>query len=279
MLFPMAGDRATMSKHLYAAAVCTLVLLGAALAGCVAAEQSAGPAEDRDILYQASTIDALLLGAYDGCISIGELRAHGDFGIGCLHKLDGELVAVDGGFYQIRHDGTVHPVADVETAPFAAVTFFDSDETIMLDGPMNLTVLQERVLEHLPSENYFYAIRIDGTFPSVEARSVPAQERPYPRLVDVVADQSVFSFQNETGSLVGFWTPAFAEGINVPGYHFHFITDDRTGGGHVLDLYLEEAEVQIDMTPDFSMSLPTGGDFPGLDLSGGLQEDLATVER
>ncbi|VFS37849.1 alpha-acetolactate decarboxylase [Enterobacter cancerogenus] len=29
------------------------------------------------------------------------------------------------------------------------------------------------------------------------------------------------------------------QGINVAGYHEHFITDDRQGGGHLLDYQLE----------------------------------------
>ena len=35
--------------------------------------------------------------------------------------------------------------------------------------------------------------------------------------------------------MLGFRFPAYAEGIEVAGYHLHFISDDRARGGHVLD--------------------------------------------
>jgi acetolactate decarboxylase len=109
-------------------------------------------------------------------------------------------------------------------------------------------------------------------------RSVPSQEKPYPRLVDVTANQTVFTFENVTGTAVGFWTPKLAEGVNVPGYHLHFIASDRTAGGHVLDMTLAEGTVQIDTTANFTMALPSGGDFWTVDLSGDLSEDLEKVE-
>jgi acetolactate decarboxylase len=173
----------------------------------------------------------------------------------------------------------VYPVTDGMTTPFSAVTFFDADETLVFDEPMNLSVFEGRLEEDLPSQNLFYAIRIDGTFSYVKARSVPKQEEPYPRLSDAVAEQSIFEFHNTTGSLVGFWTPALAKGINVPGYHLHYITEGRTGGGHVLELEFERAEVMLDITPGFHMLLPTKGDFLAVDLGGDLGSDLEMVEK
>ncbi|PKL62551.1 MAG: acetolactate decarboxylase [Methanomicrobiales archaeon HGW-Methanomicrobiales-2] len=234
---------------------------------------------DRDALFQASTIDALLQGTYDGSITFDELSTHGDLGIGCGDRLDGELIGADGEWYLIRTDGRAYPVAGNATTPFAAATFFDADLTIAINEPMNLTTLGRHLEAELPSKNLFYAVRMDGTFPRVVTRSVPIQEKPYPRLADVTANQTVFTFENVTGTAVGFWTPALAEGINVPGYHLHFITSDRSAGGHLLDMTVPEGcSVQIDMTPNFSMVLPAG-DFLAVDLSGDLSEELERVEK
>lgn len=273
----MAGD--TFFRYAAVAVACLIagVLIGLAVAPLPAVPAPAEDA-DRDTLFQASTIDALLQGTYDGSMTFDELARHGDFGIGCGDRLDGELIGIDGEWYLIRVDGRAYPVSGNATTPFAAATFFDQDVSVVIDEPMNLTALQNRVESEFPSENLFYAIRVDGTFSHMVTRSVPAQEKPYPRLVDVTANQTVFTFENVTGTAVGFWTPALAEGINVPGYHLHFITDDRTAGGHVLDMILAEGTVQIDTTANFTMALPSGGDFWTVDLSGDLSEDLERVE-
>ena len=77
-----------------------------------------------DILTQVSTIDAILGGLYDGVVTYGELKQYGDFGIGTFEGLDGEMVALDGNFYQIKSDGVAYPVDDDMTTPFACAIFF-----------------------------------------------------------------------------------------------------------------------------------------------------------
>ncbi|MDK2990122.1 MAG: acetolactate decarboxylase [Methanoculleus sp.] len=256
------------------------LIIGACI-GLAAAPLPAAPGgdTDRETLFQVSTIDALLQGVYDGSMTFDELAKHGDLGIGCGDRLDGELVGVDGEWYLVRTDGRAYPVAGNATTPFAAATFFDPDMTIAIEEPMNLTALEGYLETELPSKNLFYAIRMDGTFSRVVARSVPVQEKPYPRLADVVANQTVFTFENVTGTAVGFWTPALAEGVNVPGYHLHFITGDRAAGGHLLDMTLTEGTVQLGTTTNFTMRLPVGGDFWMVDLSGDLSDDLERVEK
>ena len=62
------------------------------------------------VLFQASTIAALLEGAYDGDLSFAELAEHGDLGLGTLNGLDGEMIALDGRFYRADVDGSVTEV-------------------------------------------------------------------------------------------------------------------------------------------------------------------------
>jgi acetolactate decarboxylase len=234
---------------------------------------------DSDVLYQVSTIDALLQGVYDGVLPISELVTHGNFGIGTFDGLEGEMLALDGNYYQIKTDGVAYPVSGETTTPFATVTYFEADENFMLDEPANLTELQDALDLNLPSENLFYAVRIDGNFSSVKARSVPRQEKPYPKLADAVSTQSVFEFKNVSGTLVGFKTPEYVKGVNVPGYHLHFITADRNAGGHVLDLKIENGNASVDITRAFLMELPASGDFYNVELGQDLQEDLEKVEK
>jgi len=273
-----------MRKCRYAILSTTILIL-AALATLPAATASESENytdltdQDREVLFQVSTIDALLLSVYDGILPIGELKERGDFGIGTFDKLEGEMVVVDGECYQVRVDGVAYVVPDNGTTPFATVTFFDPDETVLVEKAENMTEFGEILEASFPSENIFYAIRIDGTFPYIKTRSVPAQEKPYPLLVDAVANQTVFEFENASGTVVGFWSPEFVKGINVVGYHLHFITDDRKAGGHILDLKADGAEVELDLTPNIFMALPTEGDFYNVDLTGDLSSDLEKVEK
>jgi len=232
-----------------------------------------------DTLFQVSTIDALMQGVFDGFYSFNDLMAQGDFGIGTFDALDGEMIALDGEYYQVKSDGEVYPVPGHMMSPFAAVTHFEVDQTAALENASNFTELTRQIDLHLPSPNAFYALRIDGTFPYVQTRSVPAQEKPYPRLADAVKNQSVFNFTNVTGSVVGIWAPDFAKGVNVPGYHLHFITEDRKAGGHILEIQLANATAQVDVTAGFAMQLPSSGDFYEVNLSGDLQDELERIEK
>jgi len=232
-----------------------------------------------DILYQVSTIDALLQGVYDGALSIGELETHGDFGIGTLDGLNGEMLALDGNYYQVKSDGIAYPVSENMTTPFATVTYFEADENLRPEKPMNLTELEQYLDLNLPSENFFYAVRIDGNFSYLKARSVPKQEPPYRKLADVVSNQSVFEFENVSGTLMGFRTPDYVSSINVPGYHLHFITENRSAGGHVLEFKLENGTAALDTTPAFFMELPTSENFSKAELVENLKAEMETVEK
>jgi acetolactate decarboxylase len=234
--------------------------------------------DDRDVLFQVSTIDALMQSVYDGVMNFTELKKHGDFGIGCFEGIDGEMIALDGEYYQVKADGIAYPVSDNMTTPFSTVTYFEKDLTTKVSAK-NITELGSAIDSKIPSKNYFYAVRIDGTFPYVKTRSIPKQSKPYPLLKDLAANQSVFEFNDINGTIIGFYTPECAGGLNVPGYHLHFITADRKAGGHILDLALNGSDVQIDITSGFHMELPTSGDFAGVDLTQDLQEDLKQVEQ
>src|SRR6476659_2963447 len=74
------------------------------------------------VLFQASTIGALLDGAFEGDLRFAELAEHGDLGLGTLNALDGEMIALDGRFYRADVEGRVSEVDPDERTPFAVVT-------------------------------------------------------------------------------------------------------------------------------------------------------------
>lgn len=218
-------------------------------------------AADRDALYQVSTLDALLAGVYDRAITVGELRQHGDFGLGCFAAMDGEMVVLDGKVYQVRSDGTVHRATDRMGSPFAAVTFLDRDREVRLDQPLDFKGLMALLDAQLPSHNAFCAFRLEGDFEYVKTRSVPRQHKPYPKLAEIAAKQPTFEFQNVRGTLVGLFCPYYVTGANLAGFHCHFLNDARTGGGHLLDCRLKRATLWLDPTPRYLLSLPQSPEF------------------
>lgn len=235
--------------------------------------------ETKDSLYQVSTINALLQGFYDGELTFGELKKHGDLGIGTFASLDGEMLALDGEFFRVRADGKAYPVEVQEKTPFAVVTFFQDDLSKKINNINSYAELQQQIDQLLSNKNIFYAVRIDGIFSYVKTRSVPKQFKPYPPLAEVTKNQPTFEFQNIKGTLVGFWCPEYVNGINVPAYHLHFITSDRKYGGHLLECNLQEGKLRIDASTDFHMVLPASSDFAKVDLGKDSGKDLGKVEK
>jgi acetolactate decarboxylase len=235
-------------------------------------------ASENNTLFQTSTISALMQGVYDGTMTFKDLGTHGDFGIGTVQALDGEMIGLDGEFYQVKSNGIAHRVSDSMKTPFAEVAFFKPEETIALNGTSNLTELESRLDGSLVTKNLFYGIRIDGTFDYVKTRSVPIQSKPYPPLSEAVKAQKIFEFHSVKGTIVGFRCPDYVQGVNVPGYNLHFITQDRSAGGHLLDFNLENASVSIDSISELDLALPENEEFYQANLSENLQETLAKVE-
>ena len=206
-------------------------------------------------------------GVYDGSVTVGSLKQYGDFGLGTLESLDGEMIEQDSNFYQVKVDGTVNPVPDAIKVPFACLTFFDTDNQQLLQEGMDFQSTQSLIDDLLPTVNIFHAIKISGTFSYMKTRSVPAQTQPYPPLSEVTKHQRVFEFKEIEGTIIGFRCPPYTGSINLPGYHFHFLSKEKNAGGHVLDFRTRNATVFIDYTPNLLMLLPEHeGSFREVDL-------------
>ncbi len=231
------------------------------------------------VLFQASTIGALLDGAYDGDLTFAELSEHGDLGLGTVNALDGEMIAVDGRFYRASVDGRVSELAPEAKTPFAVVVWFAPEEAFEISGADSYEGLTAQIERQLPADATACAIRIEGEFERIEARSVPRQRPPYRPLTEVIDEQHVFDLVDVEGTMVGFRFPAYVQGIEVPGYHLHFISSDRRRGGHVLGCRAREGRVELDPSADLHLELPPAIDLEGADLGDGMAQALARVER
>lgn len=248
-----------------------ILLLLAILTGCATAP--------KNTLTQVSTIDALLAGAYDGQMTTGNLLRYGDLGIGTFDGLEGEMIVIDQQVYQARVDGSVLLMPTNALTPFAGIVSFKADSISYFDGAFDEKMFQQYADEFAPNSNLFVAVRFDGHFPLMKVRSVPKQEKPYPPLAEAVKHQKIFEYAGVNGTVLGFRCPSFVKGINVPGWHLHFISDDRTKGGHILGFTTTGGALQVDFCNRFYMVLPDQKQFGELDLSLDRSKELEKVEK
>ena len=238
-------------------------------------------------VHQASSIAALLQGAYDGDLTLGELVTQGDLGLGTVQALDGELVVLDGECFQVTADGSVLRPAPSMRTPFAVVCRFEPHVDEALDGRHTLASITARIDEVARDHAAdlgpapILAVRVDGRFAEVDLRSVPRQSPPYPPLSEVVDHQSEWQAvaPDDTGipgTLVGFRFPPEAQGVEVAGYHLHFLSDDRTIGGHVTGADLIGGRLRLDGTTDLHLEVPEGVVVDEADTS---DETAAAIRR
>ena len=265
--------------QILAALICTAIFLLSFRPARAGAEENP---PDRETVYQVALLQSLVQGQYDGTVTVGELKKHGDTGIGTFDGVNGEMIVLDGVVYQAIHDGSILIPPDSETVPFSNVTFFEADITVPLSDIPDMAALQERLNRVVNEQgaNLFYMVKITGAFTYVKMRSEYKQQKPYRALdVALAADQVEYEAENVRGTMVGLYCPSFMSGLNTAGWHFHLITEDRSRGGHVLQVSVSGAEASFDTTPGFTMALPdANADFQRMDLSRNVDEAIHRAE-
>lgn len=231
-----------------------------------------------DAIFQVSTSGAIVQGLYQGCISIAELRRYGDLGIGTFEDLDGEMILIDGRCYQARSDGTVVEASDEALTPFASVVHFAPDRVAEVSDVSSCADLTTRIDGLRTSRNGMLSLRITGLFSRMLVRAACRTE-PGVDLVEATSRQSLFDFKDVEGTIVGFWSPEYIQSVSIAGYHMHFISDDRTMGGHVLELSAPLLGVEINDVHDVRLAIPESQEFLEADLSRDTSAALDVAQR
>lgn len=208
---------------------------------------------------QVSILDALLASKFDGCLPCRELLKHGDFGIGTYDRMDGEMIILDGGLYQGKTDGKVYTPDSVISTPFATVCHFRPDQEWTIDEPLDLERLKNLIDEKAANQNVFCAIRVEGFFSYVKTHALPIQSKPYPPVAQVVKSCPQFEMKDVSGTIVGFRSPPYVKGINDPGYHLHFLSDDKSQGGHLREFVMNRGTGALDICSNHVVMLPDNG--------------------
>lgn len=238
--------------------------------------------QNTDVIYQVSLLQALAYGDYHGSVTAAELKQHGNIGIGTFDRLNGELILLEGQIYRAAGDGSVEVVSNEETIPFAVVTFMDTDVSRQLTQIPDFDALHKELEQMVSARgiNRFYMIRIDGLFREMNVRSVYAQHMPYRRLSEVLEqEQTFFNYQNIEGTMVGLYCPPYMSYLNAVGWHFHFLSEDKTKGGHVLGSQIADALLRWKDIDGFQVKLPQNNMFSGFDLSVDQSADIEKIEK
>ena len=230
-------------------------------------------------IYLSAPVNAIAEGLLEQNVPLVEIKQHGDFGLGTFNDLDGEMVLLDGVVYQITANGRVTVIEDEQTlTPFACVTFYRPISHDELNRELAYDAFLDWLVRLLPSPNLFYALRIEGKFASIRVRSVPKQEN-YRTLTEVAREQTLFKFDDVSGTLVGFFTPTFMASLNVPGLHLHFLSADFQSGGHLLECRPNKIRVGVQFINRLELALPLTLDYLTCDFRRDIRQDLNRVEH
>jgi len=240
-----------------------LLPVSIAVAGCTTAQN------DSKTVFIAGSFGALSRSVYDGEITLGELKRHGDFMLGTTNGIDGELIGLDGKYYRIGAQGKISPADDSWKTPWASATFLKVDKVVTVDKELTWEQLKEYLTSQLPTQNIFYAMKISGTFSYLKARSLTKLNRPYPTTpyATISQNEPTFEFNNVDSTLVTFFSPSCIGDLNYPGYHAHFINSGNNYGGHVLDCRITKGSVEIGYAPNLTVNLPQNSEYYKLDFS------------
>ena len=229
--------------------------------------------------FQASTINALLTGELCGDLTIGELLEHGDLGLGTLNLLDGELIIVDGEAFVARVDGSVSSVPPETQTPFAVVCPFAAErEGTVVDLP-DFDAITAEIDALAPPGATCIAVRIDAHVARARLRSVEQQLQPNPTLAAAIATHVEFDLHDAEATIVGFRFPRDLAGLELPGWHLHLVTADRSTGGHVLELALHGGSIAIERETELVIEVPTGVDVGTAGVVPERDEALDAMER
>ena len=233
-------------------------------------------------MYQVSTLQALALGYSRAVVNVGELLQEGDTGLGTFEDVNGEMIVMDGHCYRADHNGSVTVVPSETGVPFAAVAKLNGEQQFSLRNMPDLTAIRTeltRKIEERFGLNSMHIVRIDGLFGKVDARSEVPYRSHHVTLKEILGlTQKAFIFENIRGSLVGVYFPDYMDGINMPGWHLHFLSEDRSKGGHVFDVSIVEGETKVDRITSIYINLPSEAAFDTYSLKQDLQDEIKSVE-
>ncbi|MGY3742618.1 acetolactate decarboxylase [Leuconostoc inhae] len=217
-------------------------------------------------LYQHGTLAMLMGKQMQGTITAAELLKHGDTGIGTLTGLNGEVIILEGQVYQAQSDGQVNHITDLDTLlPFASIHFYNPTQNLPFDQ-VDFTTLSDQ-LKSAQLQNIFSSVNFHADFSRMHVRIAPKQVTPFPSLLEVATNQPEFEETNISGTVMGYYAPEIFNGPTAAGWHLHFLSDDKSFAGHILDFSATHVTGTLQVFDEFVQHLPIeNADFRGMSL-------------
>ncbi|WP_192483932.1 MULTISPECIES: acetolactate decarboxylase [Cysteiniphilum] len=199
-------------------------------------------------LYQYGTISALLAGDYREKVDLSTTKAHDNtFAIGAGVGL-GEVVAINGVYYIADPHGQLKEMNKPSGFSFLTATDFKPNNSLnfSIKNKLSLEKLQEMIMSKVKSNQISYAILIKGQFKQILLRSEDySKAQDLPLDIWLKQHENRYTLKDISGEMVTFFSPEYTKGFGVPGFHSHFVTDDKKTGGHVLNAEISKAQVEI----------------------------------
>lgn len=234
-------------------------------------------------MFQVSTLQALAMGYTRTVISVEELLEYGDTGLGTYEDVNGEMILVDGHPYRADETGAIEEVSMDAGVPFCAVSFLEGKRKFSLSNIDGIDALKSELDVKIEEDfglNSMHMVIIDGSFSKIYARSEAPYHSQHVTLKEMLSKtQRDFFFSDIKGTLVCVYFPDYMDGINAPGWHLHFVSEDRRYGGHVFELSLKEGTVLLDKITQIEIKLPKDAAFDTYSLKDASQSEIKEVEQ
>ncbi|POY36160.1 acetolactate decarboxylase [Solitalea longa] len=244
------------------------------------AQQTTNHSTHFNKFYQYGVADAFIGGLYKGTLLLKDLKQHGNFGLGAPDLLDGELIILDGKVYQTKANGETVKAYNSSTTSLSFVTFFKADTSFVVNDLISQKNASTTIMNFLRNKNGMYAIKITGRFNKIKTRAFPPfKQEPFPPLSSILDKQQFFNFENIEGTLVGFYLPSYLNGVSISGLHFHFLSNDKKHGGHVLDYEGNGFKVEIARLYGFQLDEQNDPALQHFEFKKTANESLEKVEK
>lgn len=215
-------------------------------------------------IIQFSTIGALMSGFTDGDLYLEELHNDHLFGLGCSCGVSGELTVYEGDVWEATAGEKVSLLKN-SFIPFIQLTEFKPDRSfncVQVDDQN----FAQKLNQHIPIANIFIAVNLRAKFDEIVIRR-PQRTQDTDRTISEMAEtQQVNQLSEIKGQLIGFWTPELYGRISVPGFHFHFLSDDKKISGHVLSFRAEDAIAYFQAKDTIEIKNPMSEKYLHMDL-------------
>lgn len=229
-------------------------------------------------ITQFSTIGALMSGHFQGDFTLGKIDNKRLFGIGCSCGISGELTICEGEFWEATADEKLHRLKD-NHIPFVQLTEFEADSSFHA-AHVSDDNLASQFNQYLPINNIFLAVNVTAVFDQIKIRRPQRDESLSRSVTEMSEAQQEDTLTAISGQLIGFWTPELFGRISVPGFHFHFINDEKTISGHVLSFKADAALVDYQIKESIEIKNPNSEAYRNLNINiTALDELIGSVEK